>query len=110
MLWIQKLLIQFLLLVHCFKKAPKLFYCNLNNNAVLFLCFFVFQVQPVEQAAPIGSPLAFPGPILLPHTSMPPGGAPFIPAEFDCSKLAPGKTSVQDKIVRTFEPSSKRDM
>ncbi|KAM9359460.1 SR-related and CTD-associated factor 4-like [Symphorus nematophorus] len=48
------------------------------------------QVPPVEQAAPIGSPLAFPGPIMLSPTSMPPAGAPFIPQEFDPNKLASG--------------------
>lgn len=63
------------------------------------LCFFVFQVPPVEQAAPIGSPLAFPGPIMLSPTSMPPGGAPFIPPEFDHTKLAPGETFIQSEIV-----------
>ncbi|XP_070826866.1 SR-related and CTD-associated factor 4-like [Chaetodon trifascialis] len=47
------------------------------------------QVPPVEQAAPIGSPLAFPGPIMLSPTSMPPGGAAFISAEFDHVNLAP---------------------
>lgn len=47
------------------------------------------QVPPVQQAAPIGSPPAFPGPIMLSPTSMPPGGAPFIPTEFDLAKLAP---------------------
>ncbi|KAM8769352.1 SR-related and CTD-associated factor 4-like [Acanthopagrus schlegelii] len=47
------------------------------------------QVPSVEQAVPIGSPLAFPGPIMLSPTSMPPGGAPFIPPEFDHTKLAP---------------------
>nr|XP_046245606.1 SR-related and CTD-associated factor 4-like isoform X2 [Scatophagus argus] len=48
------------------------------------------QVLPAEQAAPIGSPLAFPGPIMLSPTSMPPGGAPFIHTEFERTKLAPG--------------------
>ncbi|XP_031719461.1 SR-related and CTD-associated factor 4-like [Anarrhichthys ocellatus] len=47
------------------------------------------QVPPVQQAAPMGSPPAFPGPILLSPTSMPPGGAPFISTEFDPTKLAP---------------------
>ncbi|XP_022604696.1 splicing factor, arginine/serine-rich 15-like isoform X2 [Seriola dumerili] len=48
------------------------------------------QVPAVQQAAPIRSPPAFPGPIMLSPTAMPPGGAPFIPPEFDPSKLAPG--------------------
>ncbi|XP_059187251.1 SR-related and CTD-associated factor 4-like [Centropristis striata] len=47
------------------------------------------QVPPVQQAAPIGSPPAFPGPIMLSPTPMAPGGAPFIPTEFDPTKLAP---------------------
>ncbi|XP_040903032.1 SR-related and CTD-associated factor 4-like [Toxotes jaculatrix] len=47
------------------------------------------QVPVVQQAAAIGSPPAFPGPIMLSPTAMPPGGAPFIPAEFDPTKLAP---------------------
>ncbi|XP_033969164.1 SR-related and CTD-associated factor 4-like [Trematomus bernacchii] len=46
------------------------------------------QVPPVLQAAPITSPPAFPGPIMLSPTG-PPVGAPFIPAEFDPTKLAP---------------------
>ncbi|XP_045930594.1 SR-related and CTD-associated factor 4-like isoform X2 [Micropterus dolomieu] len=44
---------------------------------------------PLEQATPIRSPPAFPGPIMLSPTSMPPGGVPFIPTEFDPTKLAP---------------------
>ncbi|XP_071352742.1 SR-related and CTD-associated factor 4-like isoform X1 [Trachinotus anak] len=51
------------------------------------------QVPQVQQAAPIGSPPAFPGPIMLSPTAMPPGGAPFIPAEFDPSKLAAGSVN-----------------
>ncbi|XP_070762265.1 SR-related and CTD-associated factor 4-like [Enoplosus armatus] len=47
------------------------------------------QMPLVEQAAPIRSPPAFSGPIMLSPTSMPPGGAPFIPTEFDLTKLAP---------------------
>lgn len=47
------------------------------------------QLPPVQQAAPIGSPPAFPSPIMLSPTSMPAGGAPFIPAEFDLTKLSP---------------------
>jgi len=55
------------------------------------LCFFVFQVPPVQQAAPIGSPPALPRPILLSPTSMAPGGSSFFSTEFDLLKLAPGK-------------------
>ncbi|XP_026148618.1 SR-related and CTD-associated factor 4-like [Mastacembelus armatus] len=47
------------------------------------------QVPPVQQAASIGSPPAFPGPIMLSPTAMPSGGASFLPAEFDSTKLAP---------------------
>ncbi|KAM7399031.1 hypothetical protein PAMP_018325 [Pampus punctatissimus] len=51
------------------------------------------QVPQVQQAAPMGSPPAFPGPIMLSPTSMPtsmpPGGAPFIPTELNTTKLAP---------------------
>ncbi|KAF3847467.1 hypothetical protein F7725_020495 [Dissostichus mawsoni] len=46
------------------------------------------QVPQVLQAAPITSPPAFPGPIMLSPTG-PPVGAPFIPTEFDPTKLAP---------------------
>ncbi|XP_039634059.1 SR-related and CTD-associated factor 4-like isoform X2 [Perca fluviatilis] len=48
------------------------------------------QVPQVQQAVPIRSPPAFPGPIMLSPTSMPPGGAPFLPTEFGPTKLAPG--------------------
>ncbi|XP_034721521.1 SR-related and CTD-associated factor 4-like isoform X3 [Etheostoma cragini] len=47
------------------------------------------QVPLVQQAVPIRSPAAFPGPIMLSPTSMPPGGAPFLPTEFGPTKLAP---------------------
>ncbi|XP_034556972.1 SR-related and CTD-associated factor 4-like isoform X2 [Notolabrus celidotus] len=47
------------------------------------------QVPPVEQTVPIGSPAVFPSPIMLSPTGMPPGGAPFIPPEFDHSKMTP---------------------
>lgn len=46
------------------------------------------QMAQLEQTSPMRSPLAFPGPILLSPTSMAPGGAPFIPPEFDHTKLA----------------------
>lgn len=91
MLWNQKLLMQFLFSVHCFEKAFFVLIL-LIIMIMMILCVFVFQVPPVEQAAPIGSPLAFPGPIMLSPTSMPPGGAPFIHTEFDRTKLPPGKT------------------
>lgn len=80
-------LIQFLLSVHRLKKEFLLVLVLI----MMPFCVFVFQVPPVEQAAPIGSPLAFPGPIMLSPTSMPPGGAAFIPTEFDHTNLAPGK-------------------
>lgn len=54
-------------------------------------CVFVFQAQPVEQAAPIGSPPAFPGPIIISPASMPPAGAAFIHQEIERTALAPGK-------------------
>ncbi|XP_042269320.1 SR-related and CTD-associated factor 4-like [Thunnus maccoyii] len=47
------------------------------------------QVPSVQQAAPMGSPPAFPGPIMLSPTSIPPGGAPFIPTELNPTNLAP---------------------
>ncbi|XP_068601471.1 SR-related and CTD-associated factor 4-like [Brachionichthys hirsutus] len=47
------------------------------------------QVPPVEQAARIKSPLAFPGPIMLSPTSILPGGAPFINTEFDQLSVTP---------------------
>lgn len=47
------------------------------------------QVQPVQQMTEhVGNPPPFPGPILMPPTSMPPAGAPFIRPEFDPVKLA----------------------
>lgn len=55
------------------------------------LCIFVFQAQSVEQAAPIGSPLAFPGPIIISPASMPPVGAAFIHQEIERTALTPGK-------------------
>ncbi|XP_039987318.1 SR-related and CTD-associated factor 4-like isoform X2 [Xiphias gladius] len=60
------------------------------------------QVPAVQLAAPIGSPPAFPGPIMLSPTAMPHGGAPFIPTEFDPTNLAPAgsvkplEDSIQD--------------
>ncbi|XP_071373245.1 SR-related and CTD-associated factor 4-like isoform X2 [Centroberyx affinis] len=48
------------------------------------------QVPPVQQAAAIGGLPAFPGPIMLSPTSMPPRGSPFIPAGYDPIKLPPG--------------------
>lgn len=57
----------------------------------MILCIFVFQAQPVEQAAPMGSPLAFPGPIIIAPVSMPPAGAAFNHQEIERTALAPGK-------------------
>ncbi|XP_060929454.1 SR-related and CTD-associated factor 4-like isoform X2 [Limanda limanda] len=48
------------------------------------------QAPAGQQVAPIRSPPAFPVPIMLSPTRMLPGGAPFIPVEFDRKKLAPG--------------------
>ncbi|XP_040030497.2 SR-related and CTD-associated factor 4 [Gasterosteus aculeatus] len=67
------------------------------------------QMPPVQRAAPIGSPPAFPGPILLSPTSMPPRGAAFISTEFDPTKLAPSSVkhpedSIQDSIGDTGMP------
>ncbi|KAG7455593.1 splicing factor, arginine/serine-rich 15-like isoform X1 [Solea senegalensis] len=54
------------------------------------------QVPPVvQQVTPIGSPPAFPGPVVLSPTAMPAGGAPFIPTEFDTTKMPQVATSVQ---------------
>lgn len=55
----------------------------------MVLCVFVFQA--VEQAAPIGSPLGFPGPVIIPPASIPPAGAAFIHQEMERTALAPGK-------------------
>ncbi|XP_029026499.1 SR-related and CTD-associated factor 4-like [Betta splendens] len=62
------------------------------------------QVPPLstQQAPPIGSPPAFPGSLMLSPTGMPPGAAPFIPAEFDPAQLAAGS-------VNAPEEESKRD-
>uniref|UniRef100_UPI0037E6F831 SR-related and CTD-associated factor 4-like n=1 Tax=Semicossyphus pulcher TaxID=241346 RepID=UPI0037E6F831 len=56
------------------------------------------QVPPVEQTATIRSPPAFPSPVMLSPPAMPPGGAPFIPTDFDPSKLAPAENSIKDSI------------
>ncbi|XP_019944168.1 SR-related and CTD-associated factor 4-like isoform X2 [Paralichthys olivaceus] len=48
------------------------------------------QAPAVQQVAPIRSPPAFPAPIMLSPTAMPPGGASFLPSEFDPKNLAPG--------------------
>ncbi|KAI3354091.1 hypothetical protein L3Q82_018640 [Scortum barcoo] len=55
------------------------------------------QAPPVEQAAPIRSPPAFPGAIMMSPTSMPPVGAPFIPTEFDPTKLTPGSIKLPEE-------------
>ncbi|GAA6232728.1 splicing factor, arginine/serine-rich 15-like isoform X1 [Lates japonicus] len=55
------------------------------------------QMPLVQQAAPIGSPPAFPGSIMLSPTAMPPGGASFIPAEFDPTKLAQGSVNLPEE-------------
>lgn len=72
----------FFLSLHCFKKT---FFCRFY--LIMMTPFvFVFQVPLVDQAVPIGSPLAFPGSIMMSSTSVPPGGAPF-----ERTQLAPGK-------------------
>ncbi|KAF7665316.1 hypothetical protein LDENG_00147840 [Lucifuga dentata] len=48
------------------------------------------QMPPGQQAAPMGSPPAFPGSIMLSPTSRLPAGSPFIPTHFDPSKLPAG--------------------
>uniref|UniRef100_A0A087XBN5 SR-related CTD-associated factor 4b n=1 Tax=Poecilia formosa TaxID=48698 RepID=A0A087XBN5_POEFO len=52
---------------------------------------FVFQMPTVPQCEPIGSPPAFPGPIMLSPASLPPSGAPFLHAEFDAAHQVGGK-------------------
>lgn len=63
------------------------------------------QVPAVQQVTPIGSPPAFPGPIMLSPTAMPLGGGPFIPAEFDPTNLPPGNVKPPEDSTR----ESKRD-
>ncbi|XP_042342214.1 SR-related and CTD-associated factor 4-like isoform X2 [Plectropomus leopardus] len=58
------------------------------------------QVPSVQQAEPIGSPPAFPGPIMLSPPSMPPGGPPFIPPEFDPTKLTPGSVKPPEESTK----------
>ncbi|KAM8903351.1 SR-related and CTD-associated factor 4-like isoform 2-T2 [Spinachia spinachia] len=57
------------------------------------------QMPPVQRAAAIGSPPAFPGPILLSPTSMPAGGAAFVSTEFDPTKLAPSSVRHPEDFV-----------
>ncbi|XP_070685677.1 SR-related and CTD-associated factor 4-like [Pempheris klunzingeri] len=55
------------------------------------------QMPQLERGASIVSPPAFPGSIMLSPTSMPPGGAPFIPAEFDpAGNVKRPEESIQD--------------
>nr|XP_020501950.1 LOW QUALITY PROTEIN: splicing factor, arginine/serine-rich 15-like [Labrus bergylta] len=69
------------------------------------------QVPPVEQTEPIRSPPAFPASIMLSPTAMPPGGAPFIPSEFDLAKLPhagslnPPEKSINDSVGDKGTPS-----
>ncbi|XP_067363157.1 SR-related and CTD-associated factor 4-like isoform X2 [Channa argus] len=56
------------------------------------------QMSPAQQAAPLGSPPAFPSPIMLSPTAMPAGGAAFISAEFDL--LAPGSVKPLEDSTR----------
>ncbi|XP_072248218.1 SR-related and CTD-associated factor 4-like [Leuresthes tenuis] len=61
------------------------------------------QLPTVQQTEPIGSPHAFPSPIMLSPTSMPPGGAPFMPTEFDPANLAAEST---ENSAGNKDPSS----
>ncbi|XP_076002217.1 SR-related and CTD-associated factor 4-like isoform X2 [Genypterus blacodes] len=45
------------------------------------------QVPPVQQAVPMGSPPAFPGPIMLSPASIHAGGPPYAPSGFNPTKL-----------------------
>ncbi|XP_053279094.1 SR-related and CTD-associated factor 4 [Pleuronectes platessa] len=61
------------------------------------------QAPAVQQVAPMRSLPAFPAPIMLSPTGMPPGGAPFIPAEFDHKHLAPAGSvkPLEDSIMES---------
>ncbi|XP_038150282.1 SR-related and CTD-associated factor 4-like isoform X1 [Cyprinodon tularosa] len=68
------------------------------------------QMQTVPQCEPIGSPPSFPAPNMLSPTSLPLGGAPFLPSEFDPAHLVGGNNkglveSAEDSPVEQ-DPSS----
>ncbi|XP_012735036.2 SR-related and CTD-associated factor 4 [Fundulus heteroclitus] len=48
------------------------------------------QMPAVPQCEPIGSPPSFPAPIMLSPTSLPTGGAQFLPSDFDPAHLVGG--------------------
>ncbi|XP_041850790.1 SR-related and CTD-associated factor 4-like isoform X2 [Melanotaenia boesemani] len=62
------------------------------------------QVPTIPQAESIGSPPAFPGPIMLSPTSMPPGGSPYIPKEFD--SLAAGRIKLLEESTESSAGSN----
>ncbi|KAM9853089.1 SR-related and CTD-associated factor 4-like [Aulostomus maculatus] len=57
------------------------------------------QVPPVQQAASMGSPHAFPGPIMLSPTSIPPGAAAFMPTELSPVNMAPGSGKAPEDYI-----------
>uniref|UniRef100_A0A3P9M9M1 SR-related CTD-associated factor 4b n=1 Tax=Oryzias latipes TaxID=8090 RepID=A0A3P9M9M1_ORYLA len=55
------------------------------------------QMPIIQQTDLLGSPSAsFSGPIMLSPTSLPPGGAPFMPAKYDPASLSADKESAMD--------------
>ncbi|KAM9318210.1 SR-related and CTD-associated factor 4-like isoform 2-T2 [Pholidichthys leucotaenia] len=58
------------------------------------------QLPPVQQTEAIGSPPAFPGPIMLSPPSMPPSIVPFMPPEFDPAKLAAGSVKPPEEFTQ----------
>ncbi|KAF6724960.1 Splicing factor, arginine/serine-rich 15 [Oryzias melastigma] len=52
------------------------------------------QMPIIQQTEALGSPSAFPGPIMLSPTSLPAGGAPFMPAKFDPASLSAARLLV----------------
>ncbi|KAM9733558.1 SR-related and CTD-associated factor 4-like isoform 2-T2 [Menidia menidia] len=70
----------------------------------------LIQVPTLQQSDPIGSPHAYPSPIILSPTSMAPAGPHFMPAEFDPANLAAGGLhSLEDPLENSSgnkDPSS----
>ncbi|XP_014827677.1 PREDICTED: splicing factor, arginine/serine-rich 15-like [Poecilia mexicana] len=65
------------------------------------------QMPTVPQCEPIGSPPAFPGPIMLSPASLPPSGAPFLHAEFDAAHQVGG--NFEAPVESTAGPTGGKD-
>ncbi|KAM4742306.1 SR-related and CTD-associated factor 4-like [Anableps anableps] len=65
------------------------------------------QMPAIPQCDPIGSPSAFPAPIMLSPTSLPPRGAPFLHTEFDTAHLVGG--NIDTAVESTEGPAGGKD-